>query len=124
MYRIPPRSSTSVHAFAWVIRPITSAVSSMAPSIASLSPRCAYVSIAAPTIVRSGLVRATWLTDIHLNFLRPLALRAFYDRVREQQPNVLLVTGDIGEADSVARFVEELSAIAPIYFVLGNHDYY
>ena len=28
-------------------------------------------------------MRATWLTDIHLNFLRPLALRAFYDRVRE-----------------------------------------
>jgi 3',5'-cyclic-AMP phosphodiesterase len=69
-------------------------------------------------------VRATWLTDIHLNFLRPLALRAFYDRVRDQQPNVLLVTGDIGEGDSVARYVDELSAIAPIYFVLGNHDYY
>jgi hypothetical protein len=69
-------------------------------------------------------VRATWLTDIHLNFLRPLALRAFYERVREQQPQVLLVTGDIGEADSVARFVGELGEIAPIYFVLGNHDYY
>ena len=69
-------------------------------------------------------MRATWLTDIHLNFLRPLALRAFYDAVRAEQPNVLLVTGDIGESDSVARFVDELAQIAPIYFVLGNHDYY
>ena len=69
-------------------------------------------------------MRATWLTDIHLNFLRPLALKAFYERVRGEQPHVLLVTGDIGEADSVARFVDELGAIAPIYFVLGNHDYY
>jgi predicted phosphohydrolase len=69
-------------------------------------------------------VRATWLTDIHLNFLRPLALQAFYDRVREEQPQVLLVTGDIGEAPSVQKFVSELGAIAPIYFVLGNHDYY
>ena len=69
-------------------------------------------------------VRATWLTDIHLNFLRPLALRAFYERVRRESPEVLLVTGDIGESDSVARFVEQLSAIAPVYYVLGNHDYY
>src|SRR5690606_15560009 len=69
-------------------------------------------------------VRATWLTDIHLNFMRPLALRAFYERVQREQPDVLLVTGDIGEADSVARFVDELGAIAPVYYVLGNHDYY
>ena len=69
-------------------------------------------------------MRATWLTDIHLNFLRPLALRAFYDRVKEEQPHVLLVTGDIGESDSVVRFVSELGELAPIYFVLGNHDYY
>jgi predicted phosphohydrolase len=69
-------------------------------------------------------VRATWLTDIHLNFLRPLALQSFYDRVRAERPDVLLVTGDIGESDSVARFVGELAQIAPIYFVLGNHDYY
>jgi predicted MPP superfamily phosphohydrolase len=70
------------------------------------------------------LVRATWLTDIHLNFLRPLALRAFYDRIKAEQPHVLLVTGDIGESDSVVRYVTELGEIAPIYFVLGNHDYY
>jgi predicted phosphohydrolase len=69
-------------------------------------------------------VRATWLTDIHLNMVRPLALRAFYDRVRQERPDCLFVTGDIGEADSVGKFVEELAAIAPIYYVLGNHDYY
>jgi len=69
-------------------------------------------------------VRATWLTDIHLNFMRPLALQKFYERVRAEQPNILLVTGDIAESDSVARFVGELADIAPVYFVLGNHDYY
>jgi predicted phosphohydrolase len=69
-------------------------------------------------------VRATWLTDIHLNFMRPLALQAFYDRVRAESPQVLLVTGDIAESDSVTRFLGELAGIAPVYFVLGNHDYY
>lgn len=69
-------------------------------------------------------MRATWLTDIHLNFMRPLALKAFYERVRQERTDVLFVTGDIGESDSAARYVEELRAIAPIYYVLGNHDYY
>ncbi len=69
-------------------------------------------------------MRATWLTDIHLNFLRPLALQAFYERVRAEQPDILLVTGDIAEGDSVLRFLDELANLAPIYFVLGNHDYY
>lgn len=71
-------------------------------------------------------MRATWLTDIHLNFLRPRALQQFYDRVKAEQPDALLVTGDIGESDSVVRFVDELGEQtgAPVYFVLGNHDYY
>src|SRR4051794_32119692 len=56
--------------------------------------------------------------------LRPLALRAFYDRVRQERPDCLFVTGDIGEADSVASFVKDLSLIAPAYYVCGNHDYY
>jgi predicted phosphohydrolase len=69
-------------------------------------------------------VRATWLTDIHLNFLRPLARQAFYGRIRHEQPDILLVTGDIGESDSLLGFLDDLAGIAPIYFVLGNHDYY
>jgi predicted phosphohydrolase len=71
-------------------------------------------------------VRATWLTDIHLNFLRRLALRAFFDKVKAERPDVLLVTGDIAEADTIEQFLDELGAQlgVPIYFVLGNHDYY
>ncbi len=71
-------------------------------------------------------MRATWLTDIHLNFLRPLALQAFYDRVAAERPDVILASGDIGEAPNVIGFVDGLAAAAqaPVYFVLGNHDYY
>ena len=56
-------------------------------------------------------MRATWLTDIHLNFLRPLALKAFYDRLKAEQPDVLLITGDIAESDSVGRFLGEMSEV-------------
>ncbi|MBA3393983.1 MAG: metallophosphoesterase [Deltaproteobacteria bacterium] len=71
-------------------------------------------------------MRATWLTDIHLNFLRPLALKAFYDRVKAEKPDAVLITGDIAEGDSVHRYVAELADHVgkPTYFVLGNHDYY
>src|SRR5436190_623439 len=66
------------------------------------------------------------MTDIHLNFLKPLALRAFYDRVKAEQPEALLITGDIAESDSVARVLDEMQRHtgAAVYFVLGNHDYY
>ena len=71
-------------------------------------------------------MRATWLTDIHLNFLRPLALKAFYDRVRAERPDAVLITGDIAEGDSVAKYLAEMAEAfgVPIYFVLGNHDFY
>lgn len=71
-------------------------------------------------------MRATWLTDVHLNFLRPLALGAFYDRLKAERPEVVLLSGDIAEADSVVRFVDEIATEtgAPTYYVLGNHDYY
>ena len=71
-------------------------------------------------------MRATWLTDIHLNFLRPHALAQFYAAVKAERPDALLVTGDIAESDSVVRFLGELvsETDAHVYFNLGNHDFY
>lgn len=71
-------------------------------------------------------MRATWLTDLHLNFLRPLALKQFHQTVAAERPDVLLVTGDTAEAHSLGDFLAELAAAAraPAYFVMGNHDYY
>jgi len=56
-------------------------------------------------------VRATWLTDIHLNFLRPLALQAFYERIREEKPDILLVTGDPTEDVTILQDKANLAAI-------------
>ena len=70
--------------------------------------------------------RVVWLTDIHLNFLSPVESRRFLDNVAAAQPEVLLIGGDIAEAPDLAQ---QLNLIAesldcPVYFVLGNHDYY
>ncbi|MCA9227126.1 MAG: metallophosphoesterase [Planctomycetales bacterium] len=71
-------------------------------------------------------MRAAWLTDIHLNFVRPSGLEAFLDAVVAADPDAVLLTGDIAESHDVTRFLARLdeSLQRPLYFVLGNHDFY
>lgn len=69
-------------------------------------------------------MRATWLTDLHLSFLDVEGMKAFASAVKREEPEVLLVTGDTGEAENVQQFLELLALIAPVHAVLGNHDYY
>lgn len=67
-----------------------------------------------------------WLTDIHLNFLRPADVRAFLRTVSEVPADAFLITGDIGEADDLVGHLTALGDAVrrPVYFVLGNHDFY
>ena len=72
------------------------------------------------------MTRVAWLTDIHLNFLRPAELETFLRLVAASRPDTVLVGGDIGEAPNFARYLVQMARAWPclIYFVLGNHDYY
>jgi Icc-related predicted phosphoesterase len=71
-------------------------------------------------------LRLGWLTDIHLNFVSPQTRKRFYARLREEQLEAILLGGDIGEASSVMNYLAEIAdeLRIPIYFVLGNHDFY
>jgi Icc-related predicted phosphoesterase len=71
-------------------------------------------------------MRFVWLTDIHLNFLPPHGLQRFFGEITHQQPDAVLISGDIGEAQNVVFYLNMLAKHAqkPIYFVLGNHDFY
>jgi len=70
--------------------------------------------------------RLAWLTDIHLEFVTAEAIDAFCDRVADAAPDALLVGGDTGTASSFTRYLLSLEKRlrCPIYFVLGNHDFY
>lgn len=70
--------------------------------------------------------RAAWLTDPHLNFLSETRLPAFLDEVAAARPDAVLISGDIGESHNVCEYLGLLlgSLGVPIYFVLGNHDFY
>lgn len=70
-----------------------------------------------------------WATDIHLDHVGSKgAARAFGQSLRAEDPDSLglVVSGDIAEADCVEGHLRELQAgfSGPVYFVLGNHDYY
>ena len=71
-------------------------------------------------------MKLAWGTDIHLNFLESADRKIFYQDIVETKPNAVLISGDIAEAPTVSDILEEMAKhiAKPIYFVLGNHDYY
>lgn len=71
-------------------------------------------------------MRLAWLTDIHLNFVTPDKTSSLAQRIGESNADGVLVGGDIAEADSFADSLRQLTKESniPLYFVLGNHDYY
>lgn len=75
---------------------------------------------------KSPVKRLAWSTDIHLNFLEDENIQQYCDQVLQQQADALLLTGDIAEGHDLEMYFERLSQALgiPIYFVLGNHDYY
>jgi 3',5'-cyclic AMP phosphodiesterase CpdA len=71
-------------------------------------------------------MRLAWATDIHLNFLSPAQTKTFYWKLGEAQADAVVLTGDIAEAPNVEDYLLEMAEHLqkPIYFVLGNHDFY
>jgi 3',5'-cyclic AMP phosphodiesterase CpdA len=72
------------------------------------------------------MTRVVWLTDIHLNFVESELVEQLLDEVHAVVPDAILISGDIGESQNVEKYLERFAArlACPIYFVLGNHDFY
>jgi Icc protein len=71
-------------------------------------------------------MKLAWATDVHFDFLADGAEIPFLDRVHHSGAEGLLLGGDISLA---SRLIDDLLTIGresgmPVYFVLGNHDYY
>jgi hypothetical protein len=67
-----------------------------------------------------------WLSDIHLDFVDEAAVERLGRETSATKARLAVVTGDVALAASV---IDKLAALAgaarmPIYFVLGNHDFY
>ena len=70
-------------------------------------------------------MQLAWLTDIHLNFVDDSQRRLFLESVRDRA-DAVVISGDIGESHDVGQFLTEMDEVIrkPVYFVLGNHDFY
>ncbi|MCA9247975.1 MAG: metallophosphoesterase [Planctomycetales bacterium] len=70
--------------------------------------------------------RIAWLTDIHLNFVDDDRFDEFLLALHDCDADAYLLGGDIAEAPSCLSYLEKIDRQLgkPIYFVLGNHDYY
>lgn len=70
-------------------------------------------------------MKLVWLTDIHINLVSQRERIAFYQTIPADVSGIL-ITGDIAEADCIVTLLQEMARhiAKPIYFVLGNHDYY
>lgn len=71
-------------------------------------------------------MKAAWLSDIHFEHLEEHQIHLFSQEVAGKQPELVLLGGDIAVAEQVCERLREMDETlkCPIYFVLGNHDYY
>ena len=74
----------------------------------------------------SPSVSLAWATDIHLDHSDPDRTMEFLHAIKTSHCDGVLLSGDMTNA---VRFEDDLTMIAdtldkPVYFVLGNHDYY
>ncbi len=72
------------------------------------------------------MTRIAWMTDLHLNFVEPPRLEGFIELVLDASADAILIGGDTAEAHDIVHFLKLLDERLkrPIYFVLGNHDFY
>lgn len=70
--------------------------------------------------------RLLWITDLHLEFQCVGSYAWLAKSIKSSGASALLLTGDIMPSlrlpSALVKLVE--SAGVPVYFVLGNHDYY
>ena len=66
-----------------------------------------------------------WLSDTHLNFLRPAERKDFFERLESRGPYDFILSGDIADGSTLEETLIHLGKTGrKVYFVLGNHDFY
>ena len=69
-------------------------------------------------------VRLAWTTDCHLEWLNG-SPDAFIKSLARSETDGVIISGDISNAKHMTYHLKRLSELPmPVYFVLGNHDFY
>jgi len=75
---------------------------------------------------RVGGLRLAHISDVHIGSRQPGFLRRVIARVNRQNPDYVLITGDLIDFRGITRAaLEPLATLAaPTYFIIGNHERY
>lgn len=72
-------------------------------------------------------MKLLWTTDIHLDHLKLPEIQKFCRNLKSNKPDAVVITGDLTISQLLFHHLlvlhKELEPI-PVFFVLGNHDYY
>lgn len=69
-------------------------------------------------------MKALWTNDIHLEFLDKSQSDDFIKKL-DCGVDAILIAGDIAQAFTIKKYLSQMATLSvPVYFVLGNHDYY
>ncbi len=71
-------------------------------------------------------MRLAWTTDIHLNHVPASVRERWLTLLAAQDCDGILISGDIAESGDLVHCLGQLADAVPvpIFFVLGNHDFY
>jgi predicted MPP superfamily phosphohydrolase len=71
-------------------------------------------------------MKIAWSTDLHLNSVKPAEIEQFCDDVLRCDVSAILLGGDVSESNELIQWLKFLESRLriPIFYVLGNHDYY
>ncbi|TWT81758.1 Calcineurin-like phosphoesterase [Planctomycetes bacterium CA13] len=71
-------------------------------------------------------MQLVWTTDPHFDHVDADEFDRWFADVASRSPDGIIITGDLSEGDDVFVQLRRLASsfTIPIYFVLGNHDFY
>lgn len=71
-------------------------------------------------------MKLSWLTDIHLDCTTRVAINGLLLSVKQDNSDAVLITGDIETSHNLSYWLKHIQKelSKPIYYVLGNHDFY
>jgi Icc protein len=71
-------------------------------------------------------MRIAWITDLHFNFLPYAQVAEFLSQLAALEVDAVVATGDFSESRDLVRMLTHIDdeLKLPLYFVLGNHDFY
>lgn len=72
--------------------------------------------------------KLAWITDPHINFVSEEKIKQLAETIQGDKPDAVVITGDIAEGHNIVEYLAFFDSMmgnrCPIFFVLGNHDFY